>query len=83
MAGWTATPGTRGPAFLDVLTQPARVDDLLRFLRRMGYEVEEVEYAKVRVTQGSVQGILALKLHLVLRVWMAVNDGAEARIVSE
>ena len=49
-------PGARGPEFLDVQTQPARLDDLLRILRRMGYDVEEVGYAKIRVTQGSVQG---------------------------
>jgi hypothetical protein len=59
---------------------PDRVDDLLLFLRRMGYVAEEVEPGVIAVERGSVTGVLGLKLALHLRVWSAVNE-TDARIV--
>ena len=59
---------------------PDRVDDLLRFLREMGYVVEEVDYGVVAVERGSVTGVLALRLARDIRVWNAVNK-TDARIV--
>jgi hypothetical protein len=59
---------------------PDRVDDLLRFLREMGYVVEEVDYGVVAVERGSVKGVLALRLARDIRVWNAVNK-TDARIV--
>jgi hypothetical protein len=59
---------------------PHRVDDLLRFLRRMGYVAEEVEPGVVSVERGSVIGVLDLKLTLHLRIWSSVN-ATDARII--
>jgi hypothetical protein len=56
-----------------------RVDDLLVFLRRMGYVAEEVEPGVITVQRGSVTGVLGVKLALHLRIWSAVNE-TDARI---
>jgi hypothetical protein len=59
---------------------PHRVDDLLLFLRRMGYVAAEVEPGVISVERGSVTGVLDLKLALHLRIWNSVNE-TDARIV--
>jgi hypothetical protein len=59
---------------------PHRVDDLLRFLRRMGYVAEELEPGVVSVERGRVTGVLDLKLALHLRIWSSVNE-TDARII--
>ena len=82
MASWPPDEAGSALRSCTVVTDPARVEDLLRFLRGMGYVAEEVDYAQIRVEPGNVQGDLALKLHLTLDVWRVVNAGAQARIVA-
>jgi hypothetical protein len=68
---------------LRVSAAPKRVDDLLRFLRQVGYVADEIDYGVVRVEQvpdRAPEGVFALALSLQLRVWNVVND-AEARII--
>ena len=68
---------------IDLSAAPHRVDDLLRFLRSMGYAADEVDYAVVEVQERTTRAdshVVALALALQLGVWNAVND-AEARIV--
>jgi hypothetical protein len=59
---------------------PDRVDDLLLFLRRMGYVAEAAEPGVIAVERGSVTGVLAVKLALHLRIWNAVAE-TDARII--
>lgn len=68
---------------LRVSAAPKRVDDLLRFLRQVGYVADEIDYGVVQVEQvpdRAPEGVFALALALQLRVWNVVND-AEARII--
>lgn len=77
-------PG-RALRLLKVSAAPKRVDDLLRFLRQIGYVADEIDHGVVHVEQASDRApagtfVLALALSLQLRVWNVVND-AEARII--
>lgn len=70
---------------IDVSAAPGQVPDLLRFLRQMGYEAEEVAYATVEVAEEDdekerVAGSSAVTLAIRVGVWNAVNDG-KARVV--
>lgn len=68
---------------MKVSAAPTRVDDLLRFLRHIGYTADEIDYGVVRVEQAQEPAaidVFALALGLQLRVWNLVND-AEARII--
>jgi hypothetical protein len=71
-------------AAMKVSAAPHRVDDLLRYLRRLGHEAEGVERGVVRVApsdhEDAPAAVFALALALQLRVWNAVNEG-EAQIV--
>ena len=58
---------------------PQRIPDLLRFLRQMGYAVEEVEYAVVEVDVETVEEELSLSRRLL--VWSTVNH-ATARVIA-
>jgi hypothetical protein len=65
---------------------PHRVDDLLRFLRQMGYAADEASYGVIEISgepqRKDALGVAAVTLALRLRVWNAVN-GSDARIVQE
>ncbi len=68
---------------IDVSAAPGQVTDLLRFLRQMGYEAEEVAYATVEVAEDDEErlaGSSAVTLALRVAVWNAVNGG-KARVV--
>ena len=68
---------------MKVSAAPERVDDLLRFLRQIGYDAEETECGVVRVEQAesaASNGVFALSLSLQLRVWNVISD-AGARII--
>ena len=70
---------------IDVSAAPDRVTDLLRFLRQMGYQAEEVAYATIEVAEEDGEdelaaGSWAVTLALRIDVWNAVN-GANARVV--
>ena len=70
---------------IDVSAAPDRVTDLLRFLRQMGYQAEEVAYATIEVAEEDDEdelaaGSWAVTLALRIDVWNAVN-GANARVV--
>lgn len=65
---------------MKISAAPHRVDDLLRFLRSLGYEAEEVDYALVSVARGTVDGVLPLRLAREVTIWNAVNSG-DAEIV--
>lgn len=68
---------------MKVSAAPTRVDDLLRFLRDIGYTADEIDYGVVRVDQvreAAAIDVFALALALQLRVWNVVHD-AEARII--
>jgi hypothetical protein len=68
---------------IDLSAAPHRVNDLLRFLRQMGYSAEETAYGLVEVDESalpsSTLGSAAVTLGLRLCVWNAVNE-AEARV---
>ena len=68
---------------INLSAAPHRVDDLLRFLRRMGYLADEISYGVVRVDEHALPqsafGVPAVALALRLQVWNTVN-GAEARM---
>jgi hypothetical protein len=66
---------------MKILTEPARVDDLLRFLRNLGYVADPREGGTVEVERGAVTGVVALRLARALVVWNAVNK-TDACIVS-
>ena len=63
---------------------PHRMDDLLRFLRHMGYAADEASYGVAEISEEPKRpdaiGVAAVTLAIRLRVWNAVN-GSEARIV--
>jgi hypothetical protein len=63
---------------------PHRVDDLLRFLRHMGYAADEAAYGVIEISKAPQRkdaiGVAAVTLALRLRVWNAVNGG-DARIL--
>ena len=69
---------------IDLSAAPHRVNDLLRYLRQMGYDAHEAGYAIVEVDEATLPesqlGVAAVTLALRLGVWNAVND-AEARLV--
>ncbi len=65
---------------MKITAAPHSIDDLLRFLRSLGYEAEEVEYAVVAVERATVGGVDPLRLAREVTVWNAVNQ-ADARIV--
>ena len=58
--------------------EPHLIIDLVRFLRQLGYTVEEVEYGVVDA--GELTLAAALQLRQRLQVWNAVN-GADARLL--
>jgi len=69
---------------LKITAAPQRVEDLLRFLRQIGYVADEVDHGVVQVERAPEQGasavrVLAIALSLQLRVWNVVND-ADARV---
>jgi hypothetical protein len=66
---------------MKILTEPLRVDDLLRFLRSLGYVAERREGGTVEVERGTVTGVVILQLARALVVWNAVNE-TDARIVA-
>ena len=69
---------------MKVSAAPHRVDDLLRFLRRLGHEADAVGDGVVEVgpAGGSVEpgGVFPLAVALQLRVWNFVNE-TDARVV--
>jgi hypothetical protein len=69
---------------IDLSAAPHRVNDLLRYLRQMGYDAYEAGYAIVEVDEAMLPethfGVAAVALALRLGVWNAVND-AEARLI--
>ena len=68
---------------IELSATPHRVEDLLRFLRRMGYLADETSYGVVRVDEHALPqsafGVPAVALALRLQVWNTVN-GAQARL---
>jgi len=69
---------------MKVSAAPHRVEDLLRFLRRLGHEADSVEDGVVEVgpAGGAVApgSVFALAVSLQLRVWNLVNE-TDARVV--
>ena len=69
---------------MKVSAAPHRVDDLLRFLRRLGHEAEAAEDGVVEVgpSGGVVDpgSVFPLAVSLQLRVWNLVNE-TDARVV--
>jgi hypothetical protein len=68
---------------MKISAAPQRVDDLLRFLRQIGYVADEVDHGVVEVEPAPERAsadVFALALSLQLRVWNVVNE-SEARII--
>jgi hypothetical protein len=69
---------------MKISAAPQRVDDLLRFLRQIGYVADEVDHGVVEVApapeRAASTDVFALALSLQLRVWNVVNE-SEARII--
>lgn len=69
---------------MKISAAPQRVDDLLRFLRQIGYVADEVDHGVVEVApapeRAASADVFALALSLQLRVWNVVNE-SEARII--
>jgi hypothetical protein len=74
------------------ISNPQLVDDLVRFLKRMGFTVDECDYDAVRVERLSegAEAVLEARLQLYVQVWQAtrgdvsavverVNDAHESR----
>ncbi len=61
-----------------IATYPAHVESLVRFLRRMGFPADEVDYAVVEV---KAEGAARLKVARYLRVWESVESAREVKIV--
>ena len=61
-----------------IATYPAHVESLLRFLRRMGFGAQEVDYAVVEV---EAEGAARLKVVPYLRIWESVESEREVKIV--
>ena len=66
-----------------ILTHPGRVEDLTRFLRMVGFVVQEVDYGEIEVGRPSSGVGLALTVDEALSIWLAVNRGAAAHVVRE
>lgn len=70
-----------GPVRAQV-NKPMLVEDLVRFLRSMGFVAQEVDYATIEIglagaSREEVQG----KLGIYLAVWQATNRNAEALLI--
>ena len=69
---------------IDLSAAPDRTQDLLDFLRQMGYKADEVASGLVDVDPESLRlsafGVPALSLVLHVRVWSTVTE-TEARII--
>jgi hypothetical protein len=66
---------------MHISVAPNRVDDLLRFLRQMGYVPKEIDFGVVAVERGKRDGDSRLQLARHVHVWNAVNE-TEARIIA-
>ena len=83
LTGGGAESGAAAPASspLRVATVPALVDELLRFLRQLGYGASEVGYGEIAVERGRLEALLPRRLASALGIWRAVHR-AEARILA-
>jgi hypothetical protein len=65
------------------LTHPFLADDLVRFLERMGFTVEESDYDtfEVRIGEHEPAAARRAQLLLYLHVWQATRPGVSALIV--
>jgi hypothetical protein len=65
-------------AYVEIqLNRSVLTEDLLRFLRSLGYEAEECGYALVRVDVGELDDP---RLDLHLRLWEAARPAEEAAV---
>jgi hypothetical protein len=67
------------------VSHPALVDDLVRFLERMGFAAVECDYAAICVELGEERTApeFQAQLELYVQVWQATRPGVAAALESE
>jgi hypothetical protein len=67
------------------VSHPALVDDLVRFLERMGFAAVECDYGAIRVELGGERTAPEVKaqLQLYVQVWQATRPGVAAALEPE
>lgn len=67
--------------FTITLDQPAQADDLLRFLRRMGFDAVEADYGTIEARlPGAEPAGARTQLQLYVGVWHATHDACRVTI---
>jgi hypothetical protein len=91
---WPVAPGTfqdqdesgeHSAAVRIRVSHPALVDDLVRFLERMGFAAVECDYDAIRVDLGGERTAPAFRaqLELYVQVWQATRPGVAAALEPE
>jgi hypothetical protein len=67
------------------VSHPALLDDLVRFLERMGFAAVECDYGAIRVELGGERTApeFRAQLELYVQVWQATRPGVELALEPE
>lgn len=85
-SAWTTTDGAHTVAAVRIrVSHPASVDDLVRFLERMGFAAVECDYAAICVELGGERTApeFQAQLELYVQVWQATRPGVVAALEPE
>jgi hypothetical protein len=70
-------------AMLIKVTDPASIDDLIRFLSRIGFTVDECGGRTVRIDRrGEAPDVVLQQLEIYLQLWQVTRPGVSAVVES-